>query len=82
MTLLPDPILEGVGDSLLTTIDRCAYTVSVARMYKIVGREGVKASAVPKMAGSMGSPPPATSCEGCSGKKEKSRKLGESEAGL
>ena len=43
MTLLPDPILEGVGDSLLTATDRCAYTISVPRMYKIVGREGVKA---------------------------------------
>ena len=43
MSLLPDPILEGVGDSLLTTTDRCAYTVSVPRMYKIVGREEVKA---------------------------------------
>ena len=43
MTMLPDPILEGVGDSLLTATDRCAYTVSVPRMYKIVGREGVKA---------------------------------------
>ena len=43
MSLLPDPILEGVGDSLLTATDRCAYIVSVPRMYKIVGREGVKA---------------------------------------
>ena len=43
MGLLPDPILEGVGDSLLTAADRCAYTVSVPRMYNIVGREGVKA---------------------------------------
>ena len=43
MSLLPDPILEGVGDSLLTAADRYAYTVSVPRMYKIVGREGVKA---------------------------------------
>ena len=43
MGLLPDPILEGVGDSLLTAGDRCAYTVSVPRMYNIVGREGVKA---------------------------------------
>ena len=43
MSLLPDPILEGVGDSLLIATDRCAYTVSVPRMYKIVGREGVKA---------------------------------------
>ena len=41
MSLLPDPILEGVGDSLLTATDRCAYTISVPRMYKIVGREGV-----------------------------------------
>ena len=43
MSLLPDPILEGVADSLLFATDRYAYTVSVPRMYKIVGREGVKA---------------------------------------
>ena len=43
MGLLLDPILEGVGDSLLIAADRCAYTVSVPRMYNIVGREGVKA---------------------------------------
>ena len=43
MSLLPDPILEGVGDSLMSAADRYAYTVSVPRMYKIVGREGVKA---------------------------------------
>ena len=43
MGLLPDPILEGVGDCLLTAGDRYAYTVSVPRMYSIVGREGVKA---------------------------------------
>ena len=43
MGLLPDPILEGVGDSLLTAADRYSYTVSVPRMYNIVGREGVKA---------------------------------------
>ena len=43
MGLLPDPILEGVGDSLLTAGDRYAYTVSVPRMYNIVGRERVKA---------------------------------------
>ena len=42
MSLLPDPILEGVGDSLLTATNRYAYTISVPRMYKIVGREGVK----------------------------------------
>ena len=43
MSLLPDPILEGLGDSLLTAGDRYAYTVSVPRMYNIVGREGVEA---------------------------------------
>ena len=43
MSLLPDPILEGVGDSLLTPADRYADTVSVPRMYNIVGREGIKA---------------------------------------
>ena len=43
MGLLLDSILEGVGDFLLTAGDRYAYTVSVPRMYKIVGREGVKA---------------------------------------
>ena len=43
MGLLPDSILEGVGDSLLTVADRYAYTVSVPHMYNIVGRERVKA---------------------------------------
>ena len=43
MGLLPDSILEAVGDSLLTAPDRYAYTVSVPRMYNIVGRERVKA---------------------------------------
>ena len=43
MSLLPEPILEGVGDSLLIAGDRYAYTVSVPLMYSIVGREGVKA---------------------------------------
>ena len=43
MGLLPDSILEGLGDSLLTAADRYAYTVSVPRIYNIVGREGVKA---------------------------------------
>ena len=42
--LLPDSILEGVGDSLLTATNRYAYTVSVPRMYNIVERERVKAS--------------------------------------
>ena len=42
MSLLPDPILEGVGDSLMSATDRYAYTVSVPRMYKIVGRGGIK----------------------------------------
>ena len=40
---LPDPILEGVRDSLLIVADRYSYTVSVPGMYNIVGREGVKA---------------------------------------
>ena len=35
MSLLPNPILKGVGDSLLTAVDRYAYTVSVPRMYKL-----------------------------------------------
>ena len=40
-------------------------------------REGRgKSFAVRKMAGSMGSPPLGTSCEGCSGQKEKSTKNG------
>ena len=42
MDLLPDSILEWVGNSLLTATDRYNYTVSVPRMYNIVGREGVK----------------------------------------
>ena len=32
-----------------------------------------KSFALRKMEGSMGSPPPATSCEGCSGKKQKTK---------
>ena len=43
MGLLPDSILEGVGNSLLTAADRYAYTVSVLSMYNIVGRKRVKA---------------------------------------
>ena len=43
MGLLPDSILERVGDSLLTAADRYAYTVSVPHMYNNVGRERVKA---------------------------------------
>ena len=43
MGLLPDSMLEGVGDSLLTASDRYAYTVSVPRIYNIVKRKGVKA---------------------------------------
>ena len=82
MTLLPDPILEGVGDSLLTAADRCAYTVSVPRMYNIVGREGVNALHSEAWDESMGSPPQATSCEGCSEKRERSTKMGGSEAGI
>ena len=39
--LLPNEILEGVGDSLSTARDRCSYCVSVPNMYRIVGREGV-----------------------------------------
>ena len=42
LLLLPDSILEGVGDSLLTAADRYAYTVSVRNMYNIVGRERVE----------------------------------------
>ena len=41
--LLPDSILEGVGNSLHSAVDRCTYTVSVPNMYHIVGREGVDA---------------------------------------
>ena len=40
---LPDPILEGLRDSLLTATDRYSYTVSVPQMYNIVGRKGVEA---------------------------------------
>ena len=41
--LLPESILEGFRDSLLTAADRYIYTVSVPRMYNIVGRERVEA---------------------------------------
>ena len=41
--LLPDSILEGVGDSLCSSANRYTYTVSVPNMYHIVGRERVDA---------------------------------------
>ena len=41
--LLPDSILEGVGDSLHSATYRYTYTISVPNMYHIVGRDGVKA---------------------------------------
>ena len=37
--LLPDSILQGVGDSLHSGADRYTYTVSVPNMYHIVGKE-------------------------------------------
>ena len=82
MSLLPDPILEGVGDSLLTAADRYAYTVSVPRMYKIVGREGVKALRSEKWQEAWEALRQPTSYEGCSGKKTKSKKMGGSKAGI
>ena len=41
--LLPDSILEGVGDSLHSATDRYTYIVSVPKMYHIVGKEQVDA---------------------------------------
>ena len=41
--LLPDSILEGVGDSFCSAANRYTYTVSVPNMYHIVGREWVDA---------------------------------------
>ena len=41
--LLPDSILEGVGDSLDSAVDRYTYIVSVPNMYHIVGGERVAA---------------------------------------
>ena len=43
MSLCPIQFWRGLGNSSLTATDKYAYTVSVPRMYKIVGREGVKA---------------------------------------
>ena len=79
--LLPDSILEGVGDSLCSAVDRYTYTVSVPNMYHIVGRERVDYFALRILAGSMGSPPPATSCEGCSEKKRNKQKIGRKRSG-
>ena len=41
--LLPNSVLEGVGDSLHSAADRYTYTVSVPNMYHIVGRDEVDA---------------------------------------
>ena len=82
MGLLPDSILEGVGDSLLIATDRYAYTISIPRMYNIVGREGVKALYSEKWQEAWEACRQQQACEGCLGKKEKSRKLGGSEAGI
>ena len=43
MGLLPDSILEGVGDSLCSVAGRYTYTASVPNRYYIVGRERVDA---------------------------------------
>ena len=41
--LLPDSILEGVGDSLCSSTNRYTYTVNVSNMHNIGGREQVDA---------------------------------------
>ena len=81
MILLPDPILEGVGDSLLTATDRCAYTVSVPRMYKIVGREGVKALHSKKWQEAWETHRQQQAARATQDKKKKSRKTGRKQNG-
>ena len=82
MGLLPDSILEGVGDSLLTAADRYAYTVSVPRMYNIVGREWVKALRSKKWQEAWEARQQQQAARAAEEKKKKSRKLGGSEAGI
>ena len=82
MSLLPDPILEVVGDSLMSAADRYAYTVSVPRMYKLVGREGVKALCSETWQEAWEARRQQQAMRAAQEKKEKRRKLGESEAGL
>ena len=81
MGLLPDSILEGVGDSLLTAADRYAYTVSVPRMYNIVGRERVKALHSEKWQEAWEARHQQQAARAAQ-EKQKSRKLGGSEAGI
>ena len=82
MSLLPDPILEGVEDSLLTAADRYAYTVSVPRMYKIVGREGVKALHSKKWQEAWEAHRQQQATRAAQKKKTKSQKMGGSKAGI
>ena len=82
MAQLPDPILEGGGDSLLTATDRCAYTVSVPRMYKIVGREGVKALHSEAWDEAWEARRQQQAARATQKKKERSTKMGGSEAGI
>ena len=74
--LLPDSILEGGGDSLYSATDRYTYIVSVPNMYHIVGRDGVKAFAGQKMAGSMGKPTASKNLQGLLRKKRNKLKIG------
>ena len=80
MSLLPDSILEGVGDSLLTVADRYAYTISVPRMYNIVGRERVKACRSKKWQEAWEAHHQQQAARATQEKEEKSRRLGESKA--
>ena len=82
MTLLPDPILEGVGDSLLTAADRCAYTISVPRMYNIVGREGVNALRSEAWDEAWEARRQQQAARAAQKKRERSTKMGGSEAGI
>ena len=40
--LLPNSILQDIGDSLPRASDRFTYTISVPNMYQSLGREGVQ----------------------------------------
>ena len=79
--LLLDSILEGFGDSLLTTADRYAYNVSVPRMYNIVGREQVKALRSKKWQEAWEARRQQQAMRAAQEKKT-SKRLGESEAGI
>ena len=77
--LLPDSILEGVGDSLHSAEDRYTYATSVPNIYHTVGRERVDALQT-KFWEEAWEARHQQQAVRVAEKKETSRRLGESEA--